>query len=245
MAAGNTTGIKDELNLCTAPTNATDFAILESMLTTGPSEPRNSIFHLHPQPLRIANSTSPLTPLKVYTSIAWVSANPARPECYDWAAGGSAAVGRAGVAELPFNYTTCTYFPLNCFVTRSETIFPPSSSAELSDEVQAARCKPYGCPHQFTPSELEQRYGYTQGHLARMTNIIFPLGQYDPITGFAVQDFALSGDRSAPRRLYVSDMAHTQDLMAYNSLDPQPVLDVSKGRDWRFPKFWWALLILE
>ena len=69
--------------------------------------------------------------------------------------------------------------------------------------------------------------GLSQERLAETTNIIFTLGQYDPITGYGVQDFKLSADRGAPRRLYVSEMAHTQDLMAYNSFDSATVLDVS------------------
>lgn len=115
---------------------------------------------------------------------------------------------------------------MTCGASRNGNIFPASSEAELVPAPWTEKCRPYGNLHLWTPTEMRE-LGLSHERLAKTTNIIFPLGQYDPVTGYGVEEFELSADRSAPRRLYVSDMAHTQDMNAYNPLDSQPVMDVS------------------
>ncbi|KAF2739641.1 hypothetical protein EJ04DRAFT_572801 [Polyplosphaeria fusca] len=239
ITKGNGTGVQDELNLCTAPSNATDFFSLQNVLSTGLQ--RLSQFN-YPQaqasstnvslPLNhlikhASNSTSVFAPLKEYTKITMSTVNPATPDCYDWTTGGSAAVGGAGVSMLSFGYIFCTYFPLTtCGATRPGGIFYPDPPQALTYEAGvAANCAAYGNVHLWTPQELSHAYKLNDQSIANMTNILFTLGQYDPITGYSVGEFETDGDVHAPRRWYASNTAHTQDIVAWWEGDSQGVMD--------------------
>ncbi|KAF2659777.1 hypothetical protein K491DRAFT_688878 [Lophiostoma macrostomum CBS 122681] len=249
VTTGNGTGLQQELNLCTAPANATELALLQSLLVEGlhsvsefnyPTAASTSTNVSYPLQYIISQSgsnPSPLDPLKAYASIGWITVNPQRPECYDWAAA-SSGFGH-GISTASYTYITCTYFPLSAGTARNGTIFPASLESELTHASVTQMCAPYGNPHMRTPAEVEAA-GLSQERLANTTNIIFTLGQYDPTTGYAVKEFELSANRSAPRRLFVSEMAHTQDLMGYNPLDSPPVLDV-RNTTVQYIKYWAGL----
>jgi hypothetical protein len=82
-----------------------------------------------------------------------------------------------------------------------------------------------------TPSylELQRRFKYSPEHLRNSTRIIWTLAQYDPTSGVApnqpgIDAPTLGADRNASRILYVSDMAHREDLFAPNVKDRATVV---------------------
>lgn len=168
-------------------------------------------------------STGSLAALRAFTSIYARSVNQDRLDCFDWAASGSAGVGGAGgVQEGPYLHMVCTYFPISMDITPESTIFP------------AANASQYGCgtifgpgkPKMLTQVELAQNYNYSLKKISGLTNFIGLWGQYDPLTGLFPHDFPLTSNRRAARKIFVSGMAHTGDMIAQSPLDPPALVQV-------------------
>jgi len=170
-------------------------------------------------------STDPLAAIMSFTPIYARSVNGDRLDCFDWAAGGSAGVGGAGgVQEGPYFHMVCTYFPISMDNTPENTIFP------------AANASHYACGTLFGPGktkmltqvELEQKYNYSLEKISGLTNFIGLWGQYDPLTGLFPHDFPLKSSRQAARKIFVSGMAHTGDMIAQSPLDPDALVQVKR-----------------
>lgn len=74
--------------------------------------------------------------------------------------------------------------------------------------------------------ELMARYHFTPEEINNSERIIFSVGQYDPVTGIAPV-IPPSGNRNASKTLYVSNMAHREDLFAPSNSDSITVIEVS------------------
>jgi hypothetical protein len=78
----------------------------------------------------------------------------------------------------------------------------------------------------MTQKEIQDRYGLTRKNLTKARDIISTVRQYDYITPLTPDDFPVTGDRHAPRKIFVSDMAHGGETFAPQPNIPQAVLDV-------------------
>lgn len=169
------------------------------------------------------HSSDPLAALVAFTPIYAKSVNMDQLNCFDWAAGGSAGVGGAGgVQEGPYFHMVCTYFPISMDNTPENTIFPAENASQ------------YACGTMFGPGKtkmltqvgLEQEYNYSLEKISNLTNFIGLWGQYDPLTALFPYDFPLKSSRRAARKIFVSGMAHTGDMIAQSPLDPDALIQV-------------------
>lgn len=98
------------------------------------------------------------------------------------------------------------------------TMVPPSIIAEYCKELWNVT----------TPSAaaLRHRYHFTQDDIAESTRIIFSQGQYDPTTSLGPLSLPHTSDRNATKILYVSDMAHREDLFFPNPDDRKTTIQV-------------------
>lgn len=169
-------------------------------------------------------STSPLAPLAAFTSIYAKAVDQTSLSCFNWTADGSAGVGGSGGVQMnPFDYIMCSYFPNSQQSTPHGMIFPPSQGTQYP----CSTWFPRQTPHMLTPTELHHRYRYSLEGISNAKNLLLIFGQYDPITGLFPEDLPLSTGRSASRKLVVSELAHTAEMIAAFPTDPSSLTAVS------------------
>ncbi|KAJ4481926.1 serine carboxypeptidase S28-domain-containing protein [Lentinula aciculospora] len=214
----NVAGLQQELGLCSAPTNSSaECRVLTQFLANtfsfgaefnyAAAQPGRSL--VTPPPELIVNATiAQSDPIQVLNVTQWIWYEPLGYTCLDILNGTSKNGIQGGVPliqSVPFSYITCTYLPIESTDISNDTIFFTLPSGE----------------------ELEAKYHFTPEKVSSSERIIFSVGQYDPTTSLAPM-LLPSGSRNVSKTLYVSGMAHREDLFAPSDSDS---LTVTQARD--------------
>ena len=78
----------------------------------------------------------------------------------------------------------------------------------------------------MTADQLAERYHMSQDYYEKSERIIFSVGQYDPTTALAPPSIPITANRNASKILYVSNMAHREELFAPDPRDKSEVIQV-------------------
>lgn len=118
-SGNNTAGLKEELGLCTAPTNATDFFVLGNWLQQVFSFATELNYPVA-QPGRspvdyplfaFVNATLEQTdPIQVLNVTNWLWWGPLGIPCLNWTDSSAPEKGVALIQSVPFSYITCEKF---------------------------------------------------------------------------------------------------------------------------------------
>lgn len=136
--------------------------------------------------------------------------------------------GKYGIyGEYDPNYMLGSYVPIINSGVSNDTIFiaqdPPTSA--FVDSCKAT----YG----ITPMNADQlaaKYHMSQADYENSERIIFSVGQYDPTTSMGPKQLPLTANRNASKILYVSNMAHREELFAPDPRDKPEVVQVGAHR---------------
>lgn len=85
------------------------------------------------------------------------------------------------------------------------------------DPPVAAIAETYQSEFNITPmtaEQLEETYHLSRKNYVNSERIIFVEGQFDPTTSVAPYSFPTTSNRNASKVLYVSNMAHREELFA-------------------------------
>lgn len=116
-----------------------------------------------------------------------------------------------------------TYQPICVGSISNETIFigrdvPPSEGFSF--------CKPTYGVTPMTDEQLKTRYHLSQEDYERSERLLISVGQYDPITALAPPNLPRNANIHQSKLLYVSNMAHTEDLSNRSPGDKTEVIQV-------------------
>ena len=78
----------------------------------------------------------------------------------------------------------------------------------------------------MTADQLAERYHLSHAQYEKSDHIIFSIGQYDPTSALSPLYLPVTADRQASRVLYVSNMAHREELFAPTKEDKPEVVQV-------------------
>ena len=210
------TSIAADLNLCPTPQNSTDWLTVVTTIeesywllsqfdygvSLGASFIPNSL-------LVVINKTLPLTnpvdvlkvPLQLYFD---------QSPCVDWVTGLASAHGSIEVG--PFEYLTCSYFPLSSSEVGPGTIFPERITG---DRAGAAACKAMFNITMSTQAELQKRYHFAPADVISTGRILFVVNEYDPTTActplYLWESSQTGANYSASRMLYIENSGHGED----------------------------------
>ncbi|KAF9061176.1 peptidase S28 [Rhodocollybia butyracea] len=233
----NLAGLQQELGLCSAPTNSTlDFLLLAGFLGNtfsfgaefnyAEAQPgRSSV--ARPLDLIVNAVVAQSDPIQVLNVTQWVWYGPYGFDCLDFVD----STSKNGIYSsvplmqfIPFSYILCTYLPIDGSSISNDTIFLPSDSYK---EGSISFCNETWGLQPPTGEVLKAKYHFTPEEINNSERILFSVGQYDPATSIAPA-IPPSGNRNASRTLYVSDMAHREDLFAPSNFDSLAVVQARK-----------------
>ncbi|KAE9405742.1 hypothetical protein BT96DRAFT_915948 [Gymnopus androsaceus JB14] len=229
----NLTGLQQELGLCTAPTNSfNEVTLLAQFLATtfmlgaefnyAEAQPGRTLL-TRPLDLIVNATLAQSDPIQVLNATQWLTYGPLGFTCLDYLNDTSKNGIRAAVPLIqyvPFSYIICTYVVIESSDIGNDTIFLPFDSNKAGFY---AFCNETWGVQPPTGEELMAEYHFTPEDINNSERIIFSVGQYDPVTGIAPV-IPPSGNRNASKTLYVSNMAHREDLFAPSDGDSPTVV---------------------
>ncbi|KAE9405741.1 hypothetical protein BT96DRAFT_915947 [Gymnopus androsaceus JB14] len=219
--------------LCTATTNnSAEFTALAQFLAVtfmfgaefnyAESQPGRTLL-AHSLDLIVNATLAQSDPIQVLNATQWLTYGPLGFTCLDYLNSTSKNGLNAAVPliqNVPFSYITCTYAPIESSDISKDTIFLPFDSDKAGFY---AFCNETWGVQPPTGEELMAEYHFTPEDINNSERIIFSVGQYDPVTGIAPV-IPPSGNRNASKTLYVSNMAHREDLFAPSDGDSPTVV---------------------
>ncbi|RFU26834.1 hypothetical protein B7463_g9505, partial [Scytalidium lignicola] len=211
------------IGICTEPTNQTEYiALLRAMLTEYSyaaqySMAKHLVYPVNALP-KLINATEQAQDdagvLRALSELA--SQAPTPKKCWDWSGNAFSTT----TAMTPYLALACSYYPINLGnYIGNDTIFPPSGATPWNAPSNMGACPSFGISIDKIPTyeELSKKYHFTREDIESSERILFPKGEYDPVSGGCGPDpFNTVGTEGymnpmASRVMPVAEGAHGED----------------------------------